>query len=111
MSLKWLEYVAPLVGGTDTIIFAHGQDLADWHDYTTDNEKFNYLSSQGFHFYCNVDSSQYFLQIRDNYVRQGRRNLDGYRLWNDVHGDVNRTSDLFDASQILDPRRTDVPAL
>ena len=108
---KWLEYVAPLVGGTDTIIFAHGQDLADWHDYTTDNEKFNYLSSQGFHFYCNVDSSQYFLQIRDNYVRQGRRNLDGYRLGNDVHGDVNRTSDLFDASQILDPRRTDVPAL
>ena len=36
---------------------------------------------------------------------------DLYRLWNDVHGDVNRTSDLFDASQILDPRRTDVPAL
>ena len=97
---KWLEYVAPLVGGTDTIIFAHGQDLADWHDYTTDNEKFNYLSSQGFHFYCNVDSSQYFLQIRDNYVRQGRRNLDGYRLWNDVHGDVNRTSDLFDRRKI-----------
>ena len=23
---KWLEYVAPLVGGTDTIIFAHGQE-------------------------------------------------------------------------------------
>ena len=46
-----------MVGGTDTIIFAHGQDLADWHDYTTDNESFNYLSSQGFHFYCNVDSS------------------------------------------------------
>ena len=44
-------------------------------------------------------------------INQGRRNLDGYRLWNDVHGDVNRTSDLFDASQILDPRRTDVPAL
>ena len=91
--------------------FAHGQDLADWHDYTTDNEKFNYLSSQGFHFYCNVDSSQYFLQIRDNYVRQGRRNLDGYRLWNDVHGEKNRTSDLFDATQILDPARTDMPPL
>lgn len=108
---KWQEYVAPLVGGTDTIIFAHGQDLADWHDYAADNEKFNYLTSQGFHFYCNVDSTQYFLQIRDSYVRQGRRNLDGYRLWNDVHGEVNRTSDLFDASQILDPKRTDVPAL
>ena len=108
---KWEAYVAPLVGGTDTIIFAHGQDLSDWHDYSTDNEKFNYLKSKGYNFFCNVDSTQYFLQIRDNYVRQGRRNLDGYRLWNDVHGSVNRTSDLFDASQVLDPRRTDVPAL
>lgn len=108
---KWKNYVAPLVGDTDTIIFAHGQDLTDWHDYSMDNEKFAYLKSQGYNFYCNVDSTQYFLQIRDNYVRQGRRNLDGYRLWNDVHGETNRTSDLFDASQILDPRRTDVPAL
>ena len=108
---KWEAYVAPLVGGTDTIIFAHGQDLSDWHDYSTENEKFNYLKSKGYNFFCNVDSTQYFLQIRDNYVRQGRRNLDGYRLWNDVHGSVNRTSDLFDASQVLDPRRTDVPAL
>lgn len=108
---KWKEYVEPLVGATDTIIFAHGQDLSDWHDYSADNEKFNYLKSQGYNFYCNVDSTQYFLQIRDNYVRQGRRNLDGYRLWNDVHGEKNRTSDLFDASQVLDPKRTDVPSL
>lgn len=108
---KWLNYVAPLVGGTDTIIFAHGQDIADWRDYTTDNEKFQYFKSQGFNFFCNVDSSQYFLQIRDSYVRQGRRNLDGYRLWNDVHGPKNRTSDLFDASKMLDPARTDMPAL
>lgn len=108
---KWLAYVEPLVGDTDTIIFAHGEDLADWHDYSTDNEKFTYLKNQGFNFFCNVDSSQYFLQIRDNYVRQGRRNLDGYRLWNDVHGEKNRTSDLFDANQILDPARTDMPSL
>lgn len=108
---KWLAYVEPLIGETDTIIFAHGEDLADWHDYSAENEKFTYLKSQGFNFFCNVDSSQYFLQIRDNYVRQGRRNLDGYRLWNDVHGEKNRTSDLFDASQILDPARTDMPSL
>lgn len=108
---KWLEYVAPLVGGTDTIIFAHGQDIADWHDYSQDNAKFQYLKSQGFNYFCNVDSSQYFLQIRSNYVRQGRRNLDGYRLWNDVHGEKNRTSDLFDASKVLDPARTDMPSL
>lgn len=27
---KWKENVEPLVGSTDTIIFAHGQDLAEW---------------------------------------------------------------------------------
>ena len=32
-------------------------------------------------------------------------------VWNDVHGEKNRTSDLFDATQILDPARTDMPAL
>ena len=108
---KWENYVKPLVGETDTIIFAHGQDLDGWQGYAADNEKFNYLKSKGFNFFCNVDSAQYFVQIRDNYVRQGRRNLDGYRLWYDVHGESNKTSDLFDASQILDPARTDMPAL
>lgn len=108
---KWLDYVAPLVGGTDIIIFAHGQDLGDWHDYAADNEKFNFLKSKGFNYFCNVDSSQYFLQIRDNYVRQGRRNLDGYRLWNDVHGSNNKTSDLIDAASVLDSARTDMPSL
>ena len=39
-----------------------------------------------------------FCSDPDNYVRQGRRNLDGYRLWYDVHGESNKTSDLFDAS-------------
>ena len=87
---KWENYVKPLVGETDTIIFAHGQDLDGWQGYAADNEKFNYLKSKGFNFFCNVD---------------------GYRLWYDVHGESNKTSDLFDASQILDPRRTDVPPL
>ena len=108
---KWEAYVAPLIGGTDTIIFAHGQDLSDWHDYTMENEKFAYFKSKGYNFFCNVDSTQYYLQIRDSYVRQGRRNLDGYRLWNDVHGETNRTSDLFDAVTVLDPDRPPVPGL
>ena len=50
-----------------------------------DNEKFAYLKSQGFNIYCNVDSSQYFVQVRDNYLRMGRRNLDGYRLYQNLY--------------------------
>ena len=106
---KWEEYVAPLIGGTDTIVFAHGEDLADWHDYTFDNPKFEYLKSKGYNIYCNVDSAQYYVQVRGSYLRMGRRNLDGYRLWQDVHGGDNRLEDLFDASQAIDPLRPPVP--
>ncbi|WP_411336925.1 polysaccharide deacetylase family protein [Ruminococcus gauvreauii] len=111
---KWETYVSPLVGGTDTIIFAHGEDLGDWHDYAPDNEKFNYLKSEGYNFFCNVDSTQYFVQVRDNYVRQGRRNLDGYRLYQDkIMEDPSqrKTADLFDAAEVYDTSRPNVPEL
>ena len=108
---RWLQDVAPLIGGSDTIIFAHGQDLADWHDYQADNEKFNYLKSKGFNIYCNVDSTQYFVQCRDNYLRMGRRNLDGYRLYQDAINGGTKTSDLFDAASVWDSRRPTDPSL
>lgn len=108
---RFQKYVDPLIGGTDVIIFAHGQDLTSSGDYTADNQKFTYLKSKGYNYFCNVDSAQYFVQVRDNYVRQGRRNLDGYRLWNDAHGSVNKTEDLFDVNKVLDSRRTTVPEL
>ena len=102
---KWLEQVAPLVGGTNCIIFAHGQDLANWNEEYSSTEKFQYLKSQGFTIYCNVDSSQYFVQIGDEYLRMGRRNLDGYRLWMAVYGGDDRVSDLIDAASVIDPQR------
>ena len=108
---KWLEYVAPLIGGTDIIIFAHGQDLAAWNEEYAESEKFKYLKSQGFSLYCNVDSSQYFVQIGDEYLRMGRRNLDGYRIWMAVYGGDDRVSDLFDAASVIDPARPIDPSL
>ena len=57
--------------------------------------------SQGYNYYCNVDSSQYFVQIRSNYFRQGRRNLDGYRMYYNPE----LLSDLFDAQSVFDSSR------
>ncbi len=109
---KWKENVEPIVGETDVIIFAHGQDLAGWPEgYMAGNEKFEYLKSNGFNYYCNVDSAQYNIQIRDNYVRMGRRNLDGYRIYFNSIGEENTLSDLFNASDILDPQRPPVQRL
>lgn len=103
---KWLSYVAPIIGGTDTIIFAFGSDLCGAEDYSGD--KFDYLKSQGFDYYCNVDSSQYWVQMRDNYLRMGRRNLDGYRMY--YHPEL--LQDLFDPAKVFDPARpTPVPTM
>ena len=96
---RFKENVDPLIGGTDIIIFAFGADLTSVEDYS--GEKFEYLKSQGYNYYCNVDSSQYFVQIRSNYFRQGRRNLDGYRMYYNPE----LLSDLFDAQEVFDSSR------
>lgn len=105
---RWLNNVAPIVGNTDVLIFAFGADIADWQPYTSDNQYFTYLKSQGFNIYCNVDSSQYWVQFGNTYMRQGRRNLDGYRMYYNP----DMLSDLFDVSQAWDSNRpTPVPAM
>ena len=103
---KFKDNVDPLIGGTDIIIFAFGTDLTVQEDYSGD--KFEYLKSVGYNYYCNVDSSQYFVQIRDRYFRQGRRNLDGYRMYYNPE----LLEDLFDAKEVFDPARpTPVPPM
>lgn len=103
---KFKENIDPLIGGTDIIIFAFGADLAGTEDYS--GEKFEYLKSQGYDYFCNVDSSQYYVQIRDNYFRQGRRNLDGYRMYYNPE----LVSDLFDAGSVFSSSRPlPVPAM
>ena len=90
------------------IIFAFGADIGDWQGYFADNEKFNYLKGKGFDIFCNVDSSQYWVQFGDSYMRQGRRNLDGYRMYYNPE----MVSDLFDASGVFDlARPTPVPEM
>lgn len=105
---KWEAYVAPILGKTDMIIFAFGADIGGWEGYSMENPKFAYYKSRGYNYYCNVDSSQYFVQITDEYFRQGRRNLDGYRMY--YNPDL--LSDLFDVSEVWDSTRpTPVPEM
>lgn len=105
---KWLNNVSPIIGDTDIIIFAFGADLGDWQPYTTENPKFNYYKEQGFSIFCNVDSTQYWVQFGDTFMRQGRRNLDGYRMYYNPE----MLSDLFDAGVVFDQARpTPVPEM
>lgn len=103
---KWVNTVQNIVGPTDTIIFAHGNDIGSWEGYTSDNEVYNYFKSAGYNFFCNVDGSQpYWVQITDQYVRQGRIDLDGYMLYKASSGQTTVLDNMITASQIFDQRR------
>ncbi len=106
---RWMNNIAPIVGETNVIIFAHGQDLSSkWGDYDLTNEKVKYFMEQGYDVFCNVDgSSKYLTHFGGTYLRQGRRNLDGIRFHYNITGQQNNLSDLFDVNEIIDPERPD----
>ena len=105
---RWMKNIAPLVGETNVIIFAHGEDLGKWGNYDLSNEKVKYFMSQGYDVFCNVDgSSKYLTHFGGTYLRQGRRNLDGIRFHYNLTGQQNNLSDLFDVNEIIDPDRPD----
>ncbi|RZS94479.1 polysaccharide deacetylase family protein [Cuneatibacter caecimuris] len=108
----WEKEVEPLIGETDVILYPFGEDpTGTWRPYDESNARINYLKQAGFRYFCTVDSNQYWVQISGNVFKQGRRNLDGYRLWEAVaalNGDTNytdRLSDLFDAREVFDAVR------
>lgn len=98
---RWETWVEPLIGETDTLIYAFGGDIQGWEPYSGD--RFEYLKDAGFEYYCGVDSSKYAVQVGENYVRQSRRNIDGYRMYYNPE----MLEDLFDVSQAWDPARPD----
>lgn len=112
---KWEAEVESLIGPTDIILYPFGADVGDWHPYTFENERFQYLYNAGFRYFCNVDSSTAWVQFGDDYMRQGRRNLDGYRMWKDITAEdpaKRKLDDLFRAEDVFDPARpTPVPEM
>lgn len=55
-----------------------------------------------------MDSAKHWVQIHDGYVRQGRRNIDGYRMYYQP----NLLDDLFDTRTVWDDARpTPVPKI
>ena len=98
---KFQERVIPIIGKTDILIFPNGTDIMNGiAPYDQDNDKFEYLRDY-FRIYCTVDSAQYWLQKGPNYMRMGRRNLDGYRMYHNPE----LLEDLFDSKAILDKDR------
>lgn len=116
----WEREVKPIVGDTDLLIFPYGNDIGQgvsWrtYEYLGVNERFRLLKNYGFDYFFNVDSSVYFMQRTNDYFRQGRRNLDGDRIWEAVYasqgleGWKNRMEDLVDdPKDVIDPLRPEL---
>jgi len=106
---KWQNTVANITGKTDTIIFAHGNDIGSWRDYDeATNPVYAYFKSMGYNFYANVDaSSECWIQIRSAYVRQGRIDCDGLQMWRAISGaaKINVFENLFNVEEVFDSRR------
>ena len=106
---KWQNTVANITGKTDTIIFAHGNDIGNWKNYdASTNDVYAYYKGMGYNFYCNVDAStQYWVQMTKDYVRQGRIDCDGLQMWRALSGAAKKNvfEDLFDVASVFDPAR------
>ncbi len=103
---RWTDWVEPLVGETNVLIYAAGGDIRGAESYSGD--RFNYLKQSGFDYFCGVDSAKHWLQVGTDYVRQSRRDISGYRMYHNPE----LLSDLFDAAQAWDPLRPEsVPQL
>lgn len=107
---RWERNVEPLLPEPcDIILYPFGADIANEKGYFKDNRRYAYLREKGFRYYCNVDSSKYWVQVGSDYFRQGRRNVDGYRMWMDYCGKNNKLSDLIDVKTVFDNENRPTP--
>jgi hypothetical protein len=99
----WEKNVLPIIGETDIMIYPFGSPFS-WsiEDYNYDNQRFAYLKQKGFDYFCTVDGSKnYTTSIKDDFLLQGRRNLDGYRMYYNPE----LLDDLIDTDYVLDETR------
>ena len=92
---RWLGEIAPYVGDTNIFISPFGVSF-DGND-----QRFRYLVDHGFYIYCPVDSYQP-CYVKDDYMIQGRINLDGLTM---KRYPERVSKHYFDPTPILDPAR------
>ena len=79
----WETQIGALIGGSDILIYPYGEDISSnvAFDCYEASERFNILYEAGFRYYMNVDSTHTaWVQLCNRYVRNARRNIDGFRM-------------------------------
>lgn len=101
---QWQAEVESILGKMDIFAYAQNSDIAD--ATSNSQEKFNLLYDNGFRYFlgfCN--NGKPWINVTDNYVRQGRIMVTGSNLAH--HSDW--FTNMFDASSVLDSTRGNIP--
>ncbi|MDF2906222.1 MAG: hypothetical protein K0R34_1543 [Herbinix sp.] len=96
---RWLKEVAPLIGGSDVLVFPFGVDFETTLG-TYSSDKYHFLKESGFNVFLGVYSKPW-MHIKKDYVRMTRRPIDGQAMLEFPE----RLVDLFSPDDILDPDR------
>lgn len=102
---KWKAGTGALLGDVDILMYPSGNDIGNWSVYTQDDQKYAYLKEQGFRYFCGMDISGAWSQLTEEYLRCNYRNLDGYRMYQDLYQGAGRFQGLLDFTQIYDQTR------
>lgn len=106
---QWRSQTEALVGTVDKLIFPDGKDISNWSVYSEDNEVYQYLKNQGFCYYCGLDISGPWSQLTEEYLRCSYKEVDGYRMYQDVYQNAERFAGILDFSGLYDMRRPSTP--
>lgn len=96
---RWLDEVAPIIGGSDIYIFPYGVDFETTMGHY-ESGKYKFAKENGFNVFCGVYSKPW-MHIKSDYIRMTRRPLDGQAMLQFPE----RLEDLFDVPSIIDPER------
>lgn len=101
----WKQQVGSIVGDVDILLYPYGTDIGSWGAYRPGEEKYTYLKEQGFRYFAAMDMSGSWNQLTEDYLRCNYRNLDGYRMYQDLYEGAGRFIGLLDFTTVYDQTR------
>ena len=92
---SWMEEISPLVGKADIMFMPYGAFPEEPSD------QLEYLLDEGLVYLCSLWGNQDYREVRDGYLYQTRRFVDGYTLLNAP----DYFTGFFNVAGILDENR------
>ena len=106
---QWKTGVGQLLGEVNILFYPSGTDVGDTNVYASDNEKYSFLKSEGFRYFSAMDIGSSRTQTTEEYFRCNYKNLDGYRMYQDLYMNARRFAGVLDFSSVYDQNRPSVP--